>query len=326
MKAVVLRGKGIDAFQVEDRPDPVPLGGELLVRVRAAGVNRAELMQAEGHYPAPPGAPADIPGLEYAGEVVGLGPGCHGPFREGDRVFGIVAGGGLAELVACHERTVLPIPAALDDDHAAAVPEAFLTAFDALEIQGRVRPGERVLVHAAAGGVGSAAVQLAHAMGCVVFGTSRKAEKLERLGAYGLDVAIDTSKDDFAAVVRERTGGRGVHVVIDHIGGPYLAANLDALATRGRLVQVGLLGGPKTDVNLYTFLRKRLTLVGTTLRARPIEEKIALARAFADRVVPWLETGAVRPVLDRVYPLGEIRQAVERLETDLGFGKVVVRP
>jgi putative PIG3 family NAD(P)H quinone oxidoreductase len=326
MKAVVIVGQGgVEALEVRDVPDPVPLGGELLVRVRAAGINRADLMQARGHYPAPPGSPADIPGLEFAGEVAGRGAGCVGPHREGDRVFGIVSGGGLAEFVTCHERMAVPIPANLDFDQAGAVPEAFLTAHDALETQGALRPGERVLIHAAAGGVGSAAVQLASAMGCVVLGTSRQADKLERLRQHGLEVGIDTSSEDFAAVVRERTRGEGVHVVIDHVGGPFLSANLDALAPRGRLVLVGLLGGPKTDVNLFTFLRKRINMVGTTLRARPLEEKIDVTRRFAERVAPWLERGRVRPILDRVYPLDQVRAAQERLEANLGFGKIVLR-
>ncbi|MFO0958332.1 MAG: NAD(P)H-quinone oxidoreductase [Isosphaeraceae bacterium] len=327
MKAVVIARKGgVEALEVRDVPAPEPLGGELRIRVRAAGINRADVMQAQGHYPAPPGAPADIPGLEYAGEVADRGPGCIGPLKEGDRVFGIVAGGGLAEFVTVHERMAVPIPDRLDFDEAACIPEAFLTAHDALTTQGNLQPGERVLIQAAAGGVGSAAVQIAHAMGCQVFGTSRTADKLAVLREYGLGVAIDTSKEDFAAVVRDRTRGEGVHVVIDHIGAAILAGNLDALANRGRLVLVGLLGGPKGDVNLYTLLRKRLTIVGTTLRARPIEEKIAATRLFAECVVPWLAEGRIRPILDGAYPLDRIREAEERLTGDLSLGKIVVRP
>lgn len=327
MKAVVIGRKGgVEALEVRDLPEPDLLGGELRIRVRAAGINRADLMQAQGHYPPPPGAPADIPGLEYAGEVVERGPGCIGPLREGDRVFGIVSGGGLAEYVHVHERMAVPVPDRLDFDQAACVPEAFLTAHDALTTQGRLQPGEPVLIQAAAGGVGSAAVQIAHAMGCRVLGTSRTASKLEALREYGLDVAIDTSREDFVAVVRDRTGGEGVPIVMDHVGGPILAGNLDALANQGRLVLVGLLGGPKTDLNLYTLLRKRLTIVGTTLRARPLEEKIVATRRFAGSVVPWLADERVRPILDRAYPLEQIREAEERLMGNLGLGKIVVRP
>lgn len=327
MKAVVIVGTGgVEALEVRDVPSPVPLGGELLVRVRACGINRADLMQARGHYPAPPGAPADIPGLEYAGEVAELGPGCVEGHRPGDRVFGIVAGGGLAEYVTVPERMAVPVPANLDFDQAACVPEAFLTAHDALTTQGGLRPGESVLIHAIGGGVGSAAVQIAHAMGCFVLGTSRTAPKLDALREYGLDVGIDTRSEDFAAVVRARTGGQGAAVVIDHVGGPFLNANLDALAMKGRLVLVGLLGGPKTDVNLYIFLRKRITMVGTTLRARPLEEKVLATRRFAESVVPWLERGLVRPVLDRTYALEAVREAQGRLDADLGLGKIVLRP
>jgi putative PIG3 family NAD(P)H quinone oxidoreductase len=327
MKAVVIAGQsGVEAFEVREIERPTPLGGEVLVRVRACGANRADLMQARGNYPAPPGAPADIPGLEFAGDVAEIGPGGTGLWREGDRVFGIVSGGGFAEYVAVHERMAVRLPPNLSFEEAACVPEAFLTAHDALTTQGRIEPGERVLVHAVGGGVGSAAVQVAHAMGCLVFGTSRTAAKLEAMKAHGLDVGIDTSAHDFAKVIHERTGGAGVHVVIDHVGGPFLAQNLEALAMCGRLVLVGLLGGPKTDVNLYAFLRKRITMVGTTLRARPLEEKIAATRRFAETVVPWLERGRVRPLLDRVFALEEVREAEARLEADLGLGKIVLRP
>ncbi len=327
MKAVVIVGRGgVESLEVRDVPKPVPLGGELLVRVRACGTNRADLMQARGHYPAPPGAPADIPGLEFAGEVAEVGPGCVEGRELGERVFGIVSGGGLAEYVTVPERMAVTIPPNLDFDQAACVPEAFLTAHDALMTQGLAVPGQRVLIHAAGGGVGSAAVQLAHAMGCRTFGTSRTPAKLEALRDFGLDHGIDTRSEDFAQVIHDRTSGEGVHLVLDHIGGPFLAANLETLAVKGRLVLIGLLAGPKTDVNLFTFLRKRLTMVGTTLRARPLEEKIMATRRFAECVVPWLEGGLVRPILDRVYPLEEVRAAETRLEADLGLGKIVLRP
>ena len=326
MKAVVIaRPGGPEVFEVREVPTPEASGDRVLVRVRACGINRADLMQAKGHYPAPPGEPANIPGLEYAGEVEALGPGCTGPLKVGDRVFGIVGGGGLAEYVVAHERMAVPIPANLDFEQAAAVPEAFLTAHDALETQGGLRPGQRVLIQAVGGGIGSAAVQVAHAMGCTTFGTSRTAAKLVKAKALGLDVAIDASREDFAAVVARETGGAGVHVVMDHLGGPALADNLAALAVRGRLVVVGLLGGPEAPINLKTLMARRLTIVGTTLRARPLEEKIEATRRFAERVVPWLARGAVRPVVDRVYPLAEVRDAVARVSSNAGFGKVILR-
>ncbi len=278
-----------------------------------------------GGLPAPPGSPADIPGLEFAGEVDALGPDVSGPLKAGDRVFGIVGGGGQAEYVVTHERMAVPIPANLDFDAAAAVPEVFVTAHDALEARAGVRPGERVLVHAVGGGVGSAAVQLAHAMGCTVFGTSRTASKLREAAALGLDVAIESTREDVADVVRQRTSGAGVDVIIDLLGAAALAANLAALALNGRLVLVGLLGGGTTTLEMAPLMRKRLTVVATTLRARPLEEKIAATRRFADRVVPWLERGLVRPVVDRVFPFGDVRAAQDRLESNLGFGKVILR-
>ncbi|MBV8675680.1 MAG: NAD(P)H-quinone oxidoreductase [Planctomycetaceae bacterium] len=326
MKAIVItRQGGPEVLEIREVPTPEPRGDQVRVRVRACGLNRADLMQSRGNYPAPPGSPADIPGLEFAGEVDALGPDVTGPLKAGDRVFGIVGGGGQAEYVVTHERMAVPIPANLDFDAAAAVPEVFVTAHDALETRAGVRPGERVLVHAVGGGVGSAAVQLAHAMGCTVFGTSRTASKLREAAALGLDVGIESPREDVADVVRQRTGGAGVDVIIDLLGAAALAANLAALAMNGRLVLVGLLGGGTATLEMAPLMRKRLTVVATTLRARPLEEKIAATRRFAHQVVPWLERGLVRPVIDRVFPFGDVRAAQDRLESNLGFGKVILR-
>ncbi|RUL88986.1 NAD(P)H-quinone oxidoreductase [Tautonia sociabilis] len=325
MRAVVIaRIGGPEALEVRDVPRPEARGDRILVRVRAAGLNRADTLQSRGMYPAPPGDPADIPGLEFAGEVEEKGPDAIGPLRPGDRVFGIVGGGGLAEYVALPERMAVPIPENLDWAAASAVPEAFLTAFDAIDHQAELRSGEAVLIHAVGGGVGSAAVQIAKAMGCPTFGTARTAEKLERLKEYGLDVGIDTSAEDFVAVVRERTDGLGVPAIIDHVGGPYLANDLAALATRGRIVVVGLLGGRKAELDLAALLAKRARIVGTTLRARPIEQKIAVTRRFADRVVPWLARGLVRPIVDRAFPIDQVVEAARHVESNQGFGKVVL--
>ncbi len=326
MKAIVITRPGDrGSLRVAEVDRPEPRGPEIRVRVHASGLNRADLLQAKGHYPPPPGSPADIPGLEYAGEVDALGPDAVGPLKVGDRVFGIVGGGGFAEYLTCHERTAVSIPANLDFEAAAAVPEAFLTAHDAIATQARVRAGQRVLVQAVGGGVGSAAVQVAHAMGCQVFGTSRTAAKLDLARSLGLDVAIDASREDFAAVVRDRTGGEGVHAVIDFLGAPALGGNLAALAIGGRLVLVGVLGGQAAEVDLRTLMQKRLTVVGTTLRSRPIEEKIAATLRFGESVVPWLARGLVRPVVDRVYAFEAIGEAVGRMSSNLGFGKVVLR-
>jgi putative PIG3 family NAD(P)H quinone oxidoreductase len=326
MKAIVITGiGGPEVLEVREAPAPEPRGEQVRVRVRACGLNRADLLQCRGLYPAPPGAPADIPGLEYAGEVDALGPDVTGAWKVGDRVFGIVSGGGQAELVLTHERLAVPIPPNLDFVEAAAVPEAFITAHDALTTQGSLAPGERVLIHAAGGGVGTAAVQVAHAMGCTVLGTSRNAAKLERIKPLGLDHGIDTSHDDFAAVVRSQTGGAGVDVVIDLVGGSVLAGNLAAMAPRGRLVLVGLLSGGSSPLDLNLMLRKRLTIVGTTLRARPLEEKIAATRRFAGQVVPWLARGLVRPVVDSVFAFEEVRAALARMESNQVFGKVILQ-
>ena len=326
MKAIVIIGiGGPEVLELRDVPTPGPCGDQVRIRVRACGVNRADLMQCRGAYPAPPGAPKDIPGLEYAGEVEALGPDVTGPLRVGDRVFGIVGGGGQAEYVVTHERLAVPIPANLSFEEAAAVPEAFITAHDALATQAGLQPGERVLVHAAGSGVGSAAVQVAHAMGCTVFGTSRTAEKLEQAAALGLDIGIDTLRDDFAEIIGQRTGGAGVEVVLDLIGASVLAGNLTALAPKGRLVLVGLLGGGTVSIELTALLRKRITLVATTLRARPIEEKIAATRRFATSIVPWLERGRVRPIVDRVFAFDDVRAAQARMDSNVGFGKIILR-
>jgi len=326
MKAIVITGiGGPEVLEIRDVPAPEPRGDQVRIRVRACGLNRADLLQCRGMYPAPPGAPADIPGLEYAGLVDALGPDVTGPLKVGDRVFGIVAGGGQAECVLSHERLVVPIPSNLDFVEAAAVPEAFITAHDALLAQGRLAPGERVLVHAAGGGVGTAAIQIAHAMGCLTLATSRTAAKLERCQPLGLDHGIDTSREDFAAAVRAATGAVGVDVVIDLLGGSALAGNLAALAPQGRLVLVGLLAGASAPLDLNLMLRKRLTIVGTTLRARLLEEKIAATRRFASQVVPWLARALVRPVVDSVFTFENVRTAQTRLESNEVFGKVVLR-
>lgn len=325
MKAIVITGTGgVEVLAIREVPTPQPRGEQIRVRVRASALNRADLMQARGYYPAPRGAPADIPGLEYAGEVDALGPDVTSSIAIGDRVFGIVSGGGQAEYVLTHERMAVPIPPGLDFAAAAAVPEAFITAHDALTTQGRLDPGGRVLIHAVGSGVGTAAVQIAHAMGCTVFGTSRTPEKLQRASELGLDQSIDTSVESFADVVQTKTDGAGVDVLIDLLGGSSLSGNLAALAIRGRLVLVGLLGGREAPLDMNLMLRKRLTIIGTTLRARPLEEKIAATRRFADQVVPWLARGLVRPVVDSVHRLEGLQAAHVRMESNDVFGKLVL--
>ncbi|WP_165219915.1 NAD(P)H-quinone oxidoreductase [Aquisphaera insulae] len=325
MKAIVIAGVGgPEVLQVRELPTPEPRGDQVRVRVHASGLNRADLLQTRGLYPAPAGVPADIPGMEFAGEIDALGPDVTGRLKVGDRVFGIVGGGSQAEYLVTQERMAVPIPASLDMEQAAAVPEVFVTAHDALITRGRLFPGQRVLIHAVGSGVGTAASQIAHAMGCTVFGTSRTADKLERSKPLGLDVGIDTSHEDFAEVIRDKTGGEGVHVVLDLLGGKVLAGNLKALATRGSLVLVGLLAGREAPLDLQAMLTKRLTIVGTTLRSRPLEEKIAATRLFADQVVPWLAEGKVRPIVDAVFPADRVKEAHERMASNGSFGKVIL--
>ncbi len=326
MKAIVIAGiGGPEVLEIRDVPTPEPRGEQIRVRVQAFGVNRADLLQCRGYYPAPVGAPADIPGLEYAGEVDQLGPDVTAPFKVGDRVFGIVGGGGQAEYVLTHERLAVAVPSHMDIAEAAAVPEAFITAHDALLTQGHATPGGSVLIQAVGSGVGTAAVQVAHAMGCNVLGTSRTASKLECAKTLGLDHGINSAISDLGAAVRAATNGRGADVVIDLIGGSALAGNLAALGQQGRLVLVGLLGGAAAPLDLNVVLRKRLTIVGTTLRARPLEEKITATRLFASQVIPWLERRTVRPIVDSVFSFDQFRAAQARLESNQVFGKVVVR-
>ena len=325
MRAIVItRAGGTEVLQMQERPTPEPAAGQIRVRIRASAINRADLMQRQGHYPAPPGAPADIPGLEYAGEVDAIGAGVT-MWKPGDRVMGLVGGGAHAEYCVTHEREAIPMPRHEEFDRAAAIPEAFVTAYDALFNQLDVRPGERVLIHAVGSGVGTAALQLARAAGAITFGTSRSPDKLERARAMGLDHPIDSSRDDWPARLKERTSAASVHAIIDLVGGDYLAANLDLLTTRGRLVIVGLTAGRKSQLDMGMLLAKRLRVVGTVLRARPLEEKMALAREFADRAIPMFHTAQLRPVVDRILPFSAIAEAHELLERGTTFGKVVVR-
>jgi putative PIG3 family NAD(P)H quinone oxidoreductase len=325
MRAIVItRPGGPEVLEVQERPAPEPGLGQIRVRVHASALNRADLMQREGNYPAPPGVVADIPGLEYAGEVDAMGAGVT-LWRVGDRVMGIVAGAAHAEYLCTHEREAMPIPSTLSWEDAAAIPEVFLTAYDALFTRLGVQVGERVLVHAAGSGVGTAAVQLAHVAGATTFGTSRSAAKLARTQALGLDHAIDASMGDWAGIVEQLAGASGIHAVVDLVGGAYLRGNLRVLASRGRLVFVGHMAGNRAELDLGIVLGKRLRLVGTVLRTRPIEEKIALARAFSSRIVPMFDAGRVRPVIDRVLSFDDVRAAHELLSSDVTFGKVVLR-
>ncbi|HEY6122199.1 MAG TPA: NAD(P)H-quinone oxidoreductase, partial [Pyrinomonadaceae bacterium] len=280
--------------------------------------------QLLGRYPAPHGYPQDIPGLEFAGEVESVGPDV-GKWKIGQRVFGITAGGAQAEYVVVPENHLAEIPACLNWHEAAAVPEVFITAHDAVFTQAGLQLGETLLVHAAGSGVGTAAVQLAHTGGARVMGTSRTAEKLEQAGRLGLDQSLVVGDPALIAkAVREWTKERGVDVILDLVGANYFEANLNSLAAQGRIVLVGTTSGAQAPLNLSIAMSKRVTIIGTVLRARSNEEKATAVRLFAKQVVPLLASGIVKPVIDEVYPLQDVRQAYARLKSNESFGKVVL--
>jgi NADPH2:quinone reductase len=325
MRAIVItRPGGPDVLEMQQRPSPDPGAGQIRVRVRASALNRADIHQREGNYPAPPGAPADVIGMEYAGEVDALGPSAT-LWKIGDPVMGIVGGGGHAEYVTVHEREAIPVPESMPWEEAAAIPEAFLTAYDALFNRLGLRVDETVLIHAVGSGVGTAGLQLARVAGARVAGTARSARKLEQAKQLGLDVAIDASRGEWAAQVEAAVGAERVDAVMDLVGGKYLDGNLRVMALRGRIVVVGLTAGATAQLNMGVLLRKRLTIVGTVLRSRPLAEKIELAREFSERVVPLFEAGRIKPVVDRVFSFSEIRSAHELMESNETFGKIVLR-
>jgi NADPH2:quinone reductase len=323
--AVITRPGGPEVLEVRDVARPEPGSGEVLVRVYASALNRADLLQREGRYPAPPGWPADIPGMEIAGEIEARGPGAS-RWKIGERVFGIVGGGGNAEYVVTHERTLAGIPERLEWHDAGAVPEAYITAHDALVRQADVQSGERVLIHAVGSGVGLAALQLVRALGGTPYGDARTADKIERARPLGLEDGLVVTSDatSIPKRVAEWTDGAGVDIVLDLVGGPYLAASVVAAARLARIILIGTIAGREATLPLGMILSKRLTLRGTVLRARSLEEKINVTRAFATQVVPLLAQGKVRPVVDRVFPLSQIADAHRYLESNATFGKVVI--
>jgi putative PIG3 family NAD(P)H quinone oxidoreductase len=294
------------------------------VRIHATAVNRADLLQRLGMYPAPPGSPRDIPGIEIAGEVDAVGENVS-EWKVGDRVFGIVGGGGYAEAIAVPARTLARIPHGMSFTDAGAVPEAFLTAWDGMVDQGRLAAGETVLVHAAGSGVGTAAVQIARAIGARSIGTARTRAKLDRARELGLDegIVVDGAAS-FADEVRARTGGRGVDVVVELVGGAYVAQDLACIAHRGRIVVIGMMAGPRVDFDLNTLMRKRVEVRGTMLRSRPLEEKILTALALDRHLAPLFERGALKPIVDRVLPLRDAAEAHRAMQSNETFGKVVL--
>ena len=321
MKAVVItRFGGPEVLEVQDVPAPQPGPDEILVRVRGTALNRADLLQRAGGYAAPPGVPQNISGLEFAGEVAESGTNAR-RWSKGDRVMGIIGGGAHAQFVAAHQDAVAAVPANLELTDAGAIPEVFMTAHDALR-QAGFKAGDNVLIHAVGSGVGLAATQLVKALGGRAFGTSRTPDKIERAKEFGLEAG--TALADLLAFAKDVTSGRGFDVVLDLNGGPYFAASLEAMALKGRIILIGGVAGGKTNVDLYQILGKRLHVIGTVMRARSLEEKIATTNAFAAEVLPLLAEGAVQPVIDSVFPLEKVQDAHRRLESNETFGKVVL--
>jgi putative PIG3 family NAD(P)H quinone oxidoreductase len=313
-----------DVLVPVERPRPSPAAGEVSIKVAAAGVNRPDVFQRLGRYPPPPGA-SDIPGLEVSGVVDALGADVH-DFHVGDTVCALVAGGGYAEYCIAPVPQCLPAPRGLDLVHAGAIPETFFTVWTNVFERGRLQAGESLLVHGGSSGIGTTAIQLARARGARVVATAGSPEKCDACERLGAERAIDYRREDFVAVVRGLTGGRGVDVVLDIVGGDYFARNIDALAPEGRLVEIATLQGVKAELNIQTIMQRRLTITGSTLRARPVAEKGAIARAVHQHVWPLIESGAVKPVIYATFPLRHAAQAHRVMESSAHIGKLVLIP
>jgi putative PIG3 family NAD(P)H quinone oxidoreductase len=323
VRAVVLREHGgPEVLVITDSADPAPAPEEVLVRVHATALNRADLLQRMGMYPNPFPADDEIPGLEFAGEVIGCGPRVT-MWRPGDRVMGIVSGGAYAEKLVIHERQAMAVPDGMTWTDAAAIPEVFITAWDALVVQGGLTPGRWAMVHAGASGVGTAAIQICRAIGARVIVTC-SAGKVQACRDLGADAVVDYGSQDFVAEALSVTGGAGVDVILDVIGGEYVEKNVAALAVKGRIIQVGVMAGKPLPFNVGLLLGKRATITGTVLRARPTEEKIAISRRFAAEMLPLFSTGAMRPVVDSVHPFADIAAAHVRMASNANVGKIVV--
>lgn len=330
MRAVILESYGgPEVNVVREVADPTPGPEEVLVEIRASALNRADLLQRAGLYPSPPlpgypdgAAPGEVPGLEFAGTVRAIGARVT-MWKPGDKVMAVTGVGGFASRTVAHERVLLPVPSSVDLADAAAIPEVWITAWDALWRQCGLRPGETALVHAGGSGVGTAAIQLCRAIGARVIVTC-SASKTERCEALGAARAVDYRREDFVAAARDATGGAGVDVILDVVGGDYLDRNLDALALKGRLIQVGVMNPAPATVALGKLLPKRATVIGTVLRSRPLEEKIAVARQFSREVLPGFDDGRFAPVIDRRYPLDQVGAAQDYLAANDSFGKILI--
>lgn len=324
MKAIVRTGDGgPEVLQLDETPSPEPTATQILVDVHATALNRADMIQRRGGYPPPPGE-SEILGLEIAGTVAGMGRAVEG-MAEGDRVFGLVGGGGYAEQAVIDYRMAMPIPNEWTFEQAAAVPEVFFTANENIFTLGRLSAGETILIHAGGSGVGSAGVQISHHAGATVFVTAGTSEKIDNCKALGAVEGINYKEQDFVAEIGRLTDEQGVDVVLDFIGAPYFERNLSILKTKGRLLQVGLIGGSVTEINLSTVMRNRLQIIGSVMRPQSIDEKIAITQRFMERWLPELTRGTLQPVIDTVFPLAQAQQAHEYMEANLNFGKILLK-
>jgi NADPH2:quinone reductase len=323
MTAIEVREPGgPEVLRPVERPRPAIGREDVLIKVAAAGVNRPDIMQRQGRYPPPPGA-SDIPGLEVAGTIEQVG-GAVKDWRAGDEVCALVSGGGYAEYCAAPAPQCLPIPRGMDLVHAAAAPETTFTVWTNVFERGRLQRGESILIHGGSSGIGTTAIQLARAFGARVFATAGTAEKCAACEALGAERAINYRDADFVTEIREATGGRGVNVILDMVGGEYLQRNIDSLAMEGRLVHIAHLGGPMAHINLTPLLRQRLTITGSTLRARTVPEKGAIARAVREHVWPLLGSGDVRVIVHATFPLGDAAEAHRVMESSTHIGKLVL--
>ena len=324
MKAIIRTGDGgPEVLQLGDAPSPKPIGTQLLVDVHATALNRADTIQRRGGYPPPPGE-SEILGLEIAGTVSAMGEAVEGVV-EGDRVFGLVGGGGYAAQAIIDYRMAMPMPDEWTFERAAAVPEVFFTANENIFTLGKLSAGETILIHAGGSGVGSAGIQISHHAGAKVFVTAGTSEKIKNCKALGAVEGINYKENDFVAETLRLTDEQGVDVVLDFIGAPYLERNLSILKAKGRLLQVGLIGGSTTEIDLGTVMRNRLQLIGSVMRPQSIDEKIAITRRFMERWLPELKRGTLRPIIDTVFPLAQAQQAHEYMEANRNFGKIILK-
>ena len=323
MTAITIRKPGgPEVLEPEQRPVPAPGAGEILIKVAAAGVNRPDVMQRQGLYPPPPGA-SDIPGLEIAGTVAALGPQAS-RWKLGDRVMALVSGGGYAEFCAAHESHALAIPEGLSFAEAAAIPETFFTVWHNAFERGGLKSGETLLIHGGTSGIGTAAIQLAKAFGARVITTAGSPEKCEAARKLGADVAVNYKTEDFVKVTKEATGGKGAEVIVDMVGGDYIGRNYEAAGVEGRIVQIAFQGSSKATVDFRRLMLKRLHHTGSTLRARSVPDKAAIAAAVAAKVMPLVAAGTVRPIMDSSFPLADAAKAHARMETSAHIGKIVL--